>query len=262
VEVRQQDRFEALCRIIDMEPEFYGLVFCRTRVETSELAGRLVERGYGVECLHGEMDQREREQIMKRLRSRQVNILVATDVAARGIDIESLTHVINYDPPQDPDSYVHRIGRTGRAGRRGTAVTLVTPGEQRSLDLIRRTTGKPLRRGKLPGAQDVIRAKSLRIEEEIRAIMDESGPVPYGELAQRLLSNADPAAVVEACLRHACGDLLDPSLYRDIRTLARPDDKAQTRLFVARGKRQGLTAGKLLRFIREETGIQERLVRD
>ncbi len=117
IEVREPDRFEALCRIIDMDPTFYGLVFCRTRIETSELAERLIDRGYDAQAIHGEIDQREREQIMHRLRSRHINILVATDVAARGIDIQDLTHVINYDPPQDPDSYIHRIGRTGRAGK-------------------------------------------------------------------------------------------------------------------------------------------------
>ncbi len=261
-EVRQQDRFEALCRIIDMEPEFYGLVFCRTRIETSEVAERLIDRGYGVACIHGEIDQSEREQIMKRLRTRQITILVATDVAARGIDINSLTHVINYDPPQDPDSYLHRIGRTGRAGKTGIAVTLVTPGEQRALDLIRRTTGKLLRRGNLPGVMDVIAAKSSRIEHEIKHIMEEGDSNPYDLLAARLLEESDPLAVIAACLRHGCRDELDPKLYREIKTLARPDAKQHTRLFVARGKKHGLTAGKLLRFIHDQTGIQEKLVRD
>jgi len=261
LEVREKDRFEALCRIIDMEPEFYGLVFCRTRVETGEIADRLIERGYGAECLHGEIEQADRERIMKRLRTRQTSILVATDVAARGIDVSCLTHVINYDPPQDPDSYIHRIGRTGRAGQTGIAVTLVTPKEQRALDLIRRTTGKAMRRGSLPGVKDIIAAKRGRIEAEIRRTMEEEDTSAYALLAAELLEGSDPAAVLAACLRHVCGDELDPKAYREIRTAAPLiETKAKTRLFVARGRRHGMTPQNLLRFIREHTGVKEKLV--
>ncbi|MBP6940033.1 MAG: DEAD/DEAH box helicase [Deltaproteobacteria bacterium] len=261
LEVREKDRFDALCRIIDMEPEFYGLVFCRTRVETADLADRLIERGYGAECIHGEIDQSERERIMKRLRTKQTTILVATDVAARGIDISCLTHVINYDPPQDPDAYVHRIGRTGRAGQKGIAVTLVTPKEQRALDLIRRTTGKDLRRGSIPGVKDIIASKRARIEAEIQRIIKEEDSGAYALLAAELLEGSDPAAVLAACLRHAYGNELDPKMYREIRAVApQVETASKTRLFVARGRRHGMTPQNLLRFIREHTGVKERLV--
>ncbi|MCU0576619.1 MAG: DEAD/DEAH box helicase [Desulfobacterota bacterium] len=260
-EVRDKDRFEALCRIIDMEPEFYGLVFCRTRIETAEIAERLIERGYGAECIHGEIEQGDRERIMKRLRTRQTSILVATDVAARGIDISCLTHVINYDPPQDPDSYVHRIGRTGRAGQKGIAVTLVTPGERRALDLIRRTTGKALRRGSLPGVKDIIASKRARIETEIKRVMQGEDAGAYALLAAELLEGSDPATVLAACLRHAHGDELEPKMYREIQAaLPQAETKDRTRLFVARGRRHGMTPQNLLRFIREHTGVKEKLV--
>ncbi len=263
VEVREQDRFEALCRIIDREPGFYGLVFCRTRSETASVADMLIERGYAAECIHGEIEQAERERIMKRLRSRQTTVMVATDVAARGIDVRDLTHVINYDPPQDPDSYVHRIGRTGRAGRTGMAVTLVIPRERRALDLIRRTTGKAMRRGGVPAVTDIVAAKRARIEEEIRQVMHAEDAGPYALLAASLLEGAEPAAVLASCLRHAYGDELDPKTYREIRALApQSRSEAHTRLFVARGRRHGMTHRNLLRFIREHTGVKERLVKD
>jgi ATP-dependent RNA helicase DeaD len=112
-EVSAADKFEALCRIIDVEEEFYGLIFCRTKVDADKVAGKLMKRGYDADALHGDMSQNQRERTLNKFKKRQVNILVATDVAARGIDVQNLTHVINYALPQDSKSYVHRVGRTG-----------------------------------------------------------------------------------------------------------------------------------------------------
>ncbi len=139
-EVQENDKFEALCRIIDIEDEFYGLIFCRTKTDTAKLAQNLGDRGYLADALHGDLSQQEREKILNKFRKQKINILVATDVAARGIDIIELTHVINYSLPQDPDSYVHRIGRTGRAGKQGTAITFVTSTEYRRLTYIIKTS--------------------------------------------------------------------------------------------------------------------------
>lgn len=262
IQVSEKDRFDALCRIIDMEPGFYGLVFCRTRIETGEIAEKLIERGYGAECLHGEIEQCDRERIMKRLRTKQISILIATDVAARGLDISNLSHVINYDPPQDSDSYVHRIGRTGRAGKTGIAITLVTPREQRALDLIRRTSGTSMRRGSIPGVKDIIASKRTRIKDQIQKVMCEEDLGTYALLAAELLETGDAAMVLAACLRHTFADELDPKAYKEIRTVAQPDTKAHTRLFVARGRKHGITPQNLLSFIREHTGVKEKLVHD
>ena len=146
-EVQENDKFEALCRIIDIEDEFYGLIFCRTKTDTSQLAQNLGDRGYLVDALHGDLSQQEREKILNKFRKQKINILVATDVAARGIDIIELTHVINYSLPQDPDSYVHRIGRTGRAGKQGTAITFVTSTEYRRLTYIKKTSKSDMKKG-------------------------------------------------------------------------------------------------------------------
>jgi ATP-dependent RNA helicase DeaD len=168
-EVRESDKFEALCRIIDIEDEFYGLVFCRTKIDTSQLAQKLGDRGYSADALHGDLSQQEREKILNKFRKQKINILAATDVAARGIDIMDLTHVINYTLPQDPESYVHRIGRTGRAGKQGTAVTFVTSSEYKRLTYIKNTSKSEMKRGKLPEIKDVIKAKRTRVKAELES---------------------------------------------------------------------------------------------
>ena len=163
LEVRERDKLEALCRIVDSEDEFYGLVFCHTKVETDGVARALSDRGYEAEALHGDVSQDMRERILGRFRDKKSLILVATDVAARGIDVEKLTHVVNFNLPFDPESYTHRIGRTGRAGHKGTAVTFVTPEEYRRLFALRRTSGAGLRKGAVPSVGTVIEAKRARI---------------------------------------------------------------------------------------------------
>ena len=167
LEVREGDKLEALCRVVDAEEDFYGIVFTATRVEADRLAKALEERGYGAEALHGEITQEGRERIVARFRDKRITILVATDVAARGIDIEKLTHVVNWSLPHDPESYVHRVGRTGRAGNAGTAITLVTPDEYRKLFRFKHAAGSGLRKGKVPAIADVIGAKRDRIETRI-----------------------------------------------------------------------------------------------
>ncbi|HPG85704.1 MAG TPA: DEAD/DEAH box helicase [Spirochaetales bacterium] len=163
LEVRSRDKLEALCRIVDAEDEFYGLVFCHTKIETDSVARALSERGYAAEALHGDVSQDMRERTLARFRDKKTLILVATDVAARGIDVERLTHVVNFNLPFDPESYTHRIGRTGRAGNKGTAITFVTPEEYRRLFALRRASGDGLHKGSVPTVGDVIEAKRSRI---------------------------------------------------------------------------------------------------
>jgi ATP-dependent RNA helicase DeaD len=171
--LRREDRLEALRRLIDGAEEFYGLVFCATKVGADELARRLLDAGYAAEVIHGDRSQEERERTLQRFRAYRAAsggdaaILVATDVAARGIDIERLTHVINWDFPNDRESYVHRIGRTGRAGRRGKAISLVLPAEQgrvghfsRSME---RVLGSRIEWMRVPPVKSVIKARERRI---------------------------------------------------------------------------------------------------
>jgi len=139
-QVSASDKFEALSRIIDIEEDFYGIIFCKTKIDTDNVASHLNKRGYDASAIHGDIEQRQRERILKSFKAKTIKILVATDVAARGIDVQDLTHVINYSLPGDPESYVHRIGRTGRAGAKGIAITFVTSSEYRKLAFFERIT--------------------------------------------------------------------------------------------------------------------------
>src|SRR3984885_8445489 len=160
----------ALGRVLDLEAPAAAVVFCRTRDEVDQLTETLNGRGYRAEALHGGMDQPQRDRVMGRLRGGILDLLVATDVAARGLDIEQLTHVVNYDVPSAPELYVHRIGRVGRAGREGTAITLVEPREHKMLKTIERATGRPIAIEKLPTVAD-LRTRRLELT---RAALRES----------------------------------------------------------------------------------------
>lgn len=219
-EVREADKFDALTRIIDITPEFYGIVFSRTKVGTDELVNRLLERGYAAEGLHGDVSQAQREKVLRKFRNRQVNILVATDVAARGIDINNLSHVINYSLPQDSESYVHRIGRTGRAGNQGTAITFISSSEMRQFGFLRRDIKADIRRQDLPTPQDIVAVKRQRIKEELREIVEGDNYADYGDMAEELLAAYTPEVALAALLRLAFRSELDESNYPEIRSFS------------------------------------------
>ncbi|WGS64418.1 DEAD/DEAH box helicase [Marinitoga aeolica] len=261
-EVSEQDKFEALCRIIDIEPEFYGLVFCRTKVDVDTVSNRLIDRGYNAEALHGDLSQYQRERILKKFKSKRANILVATDVAARGIDINDLTHVINYSLPQNPESYVHRIGRTGRAGKEGTAITFVTPEEYRKLLFIKRISKSNIKKMPIPKVKDVIETKKLRIKNEINSILEHGTYENYMSLAKEMLEDHDPQEVMAAVLKYAFQDELDERNYREIKEVSSVDKKGKTRLFVALGRDDDLTIEKLKNMIKEYTNIQNIYLKD
>ncbi len=214
LEVRERDKLEALCRIVDSEDEFYGLVFCHTKIETDAVARALSERGYAAEALHGDVSQDMRERTLRRFREKKTLILVATDVAARGIDVDRLTHVVNFNLPFDPESYTHRIGRTGRAGNKGTAITFVTPEEYRRLFALRRASGDGLHKGSVPTVGDVIEAKRSRIKAKAAdaareilglALEDQPEDTEPGDTGAEAAVTAD-AALEEAAPEEAGGE--------------------------------------------------------
>lgn len=261
-EVKEHDKFEALCRIIDIEDEFYGLVFCRTKTETGQLAQKLGDRGYSADALHGDMSQQEREKILNRFRKQKLNILVATDVAARGIDILDLTHVINYSLPQDPESYVHRIGRTGRAGKQGTAITFVTSSEYRRLTYIKKTSKADMKKGQLPEIKDVIKAKKARVKAELEATMASEEYMDCLEMSEKLLEEYQAEKILAALLKYAFKEKFNESAYPEISGSSYVDKKGKTRLFIAMGKADGMTPEKLCEFIGQETGDLEARIKD
>jgi ATP-dependent RNA helicase DeaD len=254
-EVSNADKFEALCRIIDMEIDFYGLIFCRTKVAVDELSNKLMDRGYDVEAIHGDLSQYQRERTLEKFKKRRVNILVATDVAARGIDIINLSHVINYSLPQDPEAYVHRIGRTGRAGKKGVAITFISPEEHRKLMFIQKTAKTTIRKEKIPGAADIIKMKKDRIGAEIAKIIENRTHAEYLKTAEAILKGNDPKEILAAVLRYSFHDQLNANQYKDINEVS-IDKKGTSRLFVSLGKRDGLSARSLIKMITNATNVK------
>ncbi len=260
-EVQSSDKFEALCRIVDIEEDFYGLVFCRTKNDVDEVASHLTERGYDADFIHGDISQSQREKTLGRFKKKKINILVATDVAARGLDVNNMSHVINYSLPHDPESYVHRIGRTGRAGKEGTAITFITPSEYHKLMFIQRKAKTDIKKLKVPNVKDIIRAKTRKINEDIAAMNSEEIDTNYYNWAKRLLENSNTTEVLAKILNYSFDDKLNPGLYNEIKELSGRNRKIElegkTRLFVAMGKKDKITPAKLVKYVFENTGVNK-----
>ena len=259
-EVKASDKFEALCRIIDIEEDFYGLVFCRTKNDVDSVVSHLIDRGYDADAIHGDISQAQREKTLGKFRRKQINVLVATDVAARGIDVIDMTHVINYSLPHDPDAYVHRIGRTGRAGKSGTAITFITPSEYNKLMFIKRKAKTDIKKLKVPNVKDIIEAKKNKINEDITAIKSEEIGDTYYNWAKKLLDDNNPTQILAKLLNYSFDDKLNPGMYNEIKDLSGRNRKIEmegrTRLFVALGRKDNISPSKLVKFIFENTGVR------
>ena len=222
-EVRDGDKFEALCRVVDVEVGFYGIVFCRTKNDVDGVVSKLIERGYEAEGIHGDISQAQRERTLRKFKSKSVTILVATDVAARGIDVNDLTHVINYSIPQEAEAYVHRIGRTGRAGKKGVAITFVTPREMGKLSRIKRVANAEITRNDIPEIKEVLKAKKESLYACIGEIIEEKDFSVYSDMAAELVLESNPIEVIAALMRHVYDEEFDESTYRKINKGGRND---------------------------------------
>ncbi len=265
-EVKASDKFEALCRIIDIEDDFYGLVFCRTKSDVDSVVTHLVDRGYDAEAIHGDISQAQRERTLGNFRKQRVNILIATDVAARGIDIINLTHVINYSLPQDPDSYVNRIGRTGRAGNEGTAITFITPSEYKRLMFIQRIAKTDIKKSKVPKVKDIIKAKKKKIYDDMTAILEDEIDTKYYDWAKKLLGDNNPTEILAAILNYCFEEELNPDAYGEIKEVGvkgkQLDQQGKARLFVALGKKDEINAKKLVKLIMNRVSVEPKYIRD
>jgi ATP-dependent RNA helicase DeaD len=271
----------ALGRILDLEAPTAAVVFCRTRDEVDQLTETLNGRGHRAEALHGGMDQQQRDRVMGRLRGGRLDLLVATDVAARGLDVEQLTHVVNYDVPSAPETYVHRIGRVGRAGREGTAITLVEPREQKLLKAIERATGRRIVLEKLPSVADLHARRLELTRDALREILLREDLDAFLDVVEPLAEEFDPVKVALAAVKlahEASGttreeeDLpeveLAPSddhrerrksVGRDQRR-ARPATEGTTRLFVGTGRSSGVRPQDLVGVIASKSYLSGREV--
>lgn len=260
-EVREADKFDALTRIIDIESDFYGIVFCRTKIGVDEVTTRLVAQGYSAEGLHGDVSQAQREKILRKFRDKAVNILIATDVAARGIDVSNLSHVINYSLPQDSESYVHRIGRTGRAGRQGTAITFISGAELRRFNWMMRDIKADIKRETLPSPQDIVAMKRAKIKDDLREIVESEAYGDYADYAAELLETYAPDVALGALLRLAFRSELDQSNYPEIRSFS-VDRKGKTRLFLTLGSRDGYSGRRLVDMLKRKCGLRDKNIDD
>jgi ATP-dependent RNA helicase DeaD len=199
--VQRQQKAAALGRILDVEDPASAIVFCRTRTEVDELTEKLSSRGYRAEAIHGGLSQEQRDRVMRKFREEALDLLVATDVAARGLDIGHLSHVVNFDVPASPDAYVHRIGRTGRAGREGVAITLAEPRETRMLRNIEQHTKQKIRNEPVPTVRDLKARRLDATRESVRAAVDDGSLEQYRALVESLASDIDIVDVAAAAIK-------------------------------------------------------------
>jgi ATP-dependent RNA helicase DeaD len=247
--VNEADKTAALTRLFEMEDIGSALVFVRTRLGTGDLANELSRRGFPAEALSGDLSQEMRERTMSRFRQGRVTVLVATDVAARGLDIEGITHVFNFDLSEDPEVYVHRIGRTGRAGKSGVAISLVAPTEKRRLRQIEAFTRRKLERLPLPSEQDILQRREERLLSQVSVWLNRGRYKRERELVEKLVEDgADALEIAAAALKIArasekqrpiatLSEVQDFNLARP-RPGLRPSDRSRPRHYAAGGRHE------------------------
>ncbi len=278
--IRARDKYAAFKRIVDFNPDIFGIVFCRTKIETQEIAESLIKDGYNADSLHGDLSQQQRDKVMKRYRERSLQLLIATDVAARGIDVNDVTHVINYSLPDEIENYTHRSGRTARAGKTGVSIVLINSKELGKIRQIERVIGKSFIKAEVPTGFDVcekqlfslihkvhnVTVNEQQIEQYIPRIMDEFADLSKEDLIKRFASlefnrfldyykNApDLNAPEEARFRERDGASTGERFPRNG---ARGEF---TRLFINLGSVDGFGRGEMLGYICNNTGIVGRTV--
>ncbi len=272
-EVRDREKLDALTRILDFESPDSVIIFCARKSDVDELGETLQGRGYTAETLHGDLSQVQRDRVMRRFRDNTVEVLVATDVAARGLDIVGVSHVINYDIPWDPESYVHRIGRTGRAGRKGEAITLVTPRERRLLSIIERHINKRLKPARLPSQADIAARRRDRFKDSILQVIDEGSLDAYLRMVDDLIAAApgdegdggekathDPRLIAAAAFKllEVPDTAPEPSVNEPpaLEADGLGVEQGMVRIFVSAGRRQNVRPQDLVGAIANEAGLR------
>jgi len=258
-EVNEKDKLEALCRIMDHEQDFYGIVFCKTKANVDFLFNKLHERWYIVQALHGDIAQKQRENILKLFKNKKIKILIATDVAARWIDVNDMTHVINYNLPDDPEKYVHRVGRTGRAGKTWKAISFVTASECRKIVFFQKATKAVIKRTDIPEIKNVIENKQNKLKSKIDDVIQAWSSEKYLKFAQELTKTNESEKVIAALLKMAYQNELNEDNYRTIEKLHSKwwwsYDKWNTRLFITVGRTAWYTAKSLVEYLEKESWV-------
>ncbi len=250
--INNKHRLEALCRLLDLDNPSSAIIFCRTKRGVDELVQELQSKGYMVEGMHGDMTQAHRLTTLSKFKEGTLNLLIATDVAARGIDVDGVTHVFNYDLPQDVESYVHRIGRTGRANREGTAYSLVTPKDFSMLKQIQKVTKSAITQKPVPTAEEIKNKKFNDIIKEVTETITSGDLTKFMPNAIELVENNDPLSVVAALMKIKYDN---ESVFDYSSDKLEAPKKEDIRLFFSVGKRDGLTPKVLINYIKDRTRV-------
>ena len=269
--VNAKDKYLALKRIADFYPHIFAIIFCRTKIETQEIADKLIKDGYNAEALHGDLSQQQRDLTMQKFRQHTVQLLVATDVAARGLDVDDLTHVINYGLPDDVENYTHRSGRTGRAGKKGTSISIIHTREKSKVRNIERIIGKDFVDGTLPTPEEICKKQLYKVMDDImKTDVDEDQIEPYMKEIDRQFEYIDKEDIIKKMVTITFGRFLD--YYKNAPEILKPTSKRSERseragrsnsgsrrshkaeagyrrLFINLGKQDGFYPGEIMQFM-------------
>lgn len=269
--VNAKDKYLALKRIADFYPRIFAIIFCRTKIETQEIADKLINDGYNAEALHGDLSQQQRDLTMQKFRQHTVQLLVATDVAARGLDVDDLTHVINYGLPDDVENYTHRSGRTGRAGKKGTSISIIHTREKSKVRNIERIIGKDFVDGTLPTPEEICKKQLYKVMDDImKTDVDEDQIEPYMKEIDRQFEYIDKEDIIKKMVTITFGRFLD--YYKNAPEILKPTSKRSEhseragrsnsgsrrshkaeagyrRLFINLGKQDGFYPGEIMQFM-------------
>ena len=271
--VHAKDKYLALKRIADYYPNIYGIIFCRTRMETQEIADKLIQDGYNADALHGELSQQQRDLTMQKFRKRRIQLLVATDVAARGLDVDDLTHVINYGLPDDTENYTHRSGRTGRAGKRGTSIAIINLRERGRMREIEKVIGKEFVKGTIPTGKEICEKQLWKVIDDIeKTEVKEDDIAEFLPAIYRKLDWLDKEDIIRRVVTREFGRFVEyysnapepePVYERGPKGERKGDgaprqrkekgdrkpEQGYARFFVNRGKRDGFYVGQIMEMV-------------
>lgn len=265
--VSAKDRYLALKRIVDFHPEVYGIVFCRTRAETQDVADKLIKDGYNADSLHGDLSQNQRDAVMKKFRIRHVQLLVATDVAARGLDVDDLTHIINYNLPEENEIYTHRSGRTGRAGRKGTSIVIANIKEKNKLYDVEKKLGKQFKFAEIPTGKEICERQLFFLIDRMEKVeVDYSQIDPLLPEINKKLEWLDRDELIKKFVSVEFNRFLE--YYKKMPDLAAPSsargkEKSRssnsnfTRFFINIGFRDGIKPNILMGLVNDFTGVRD-----
>ena len=258
-EVGARQRYQALKRIVDINPAIYAVIFCRTKRDTQKIADKLIEDGYNAGALHGDLSQQQRDLVMNTFRKKQIQILIATDVAARGIDVDNLSHVIQFQLPDDNETYTHRSGRTGRAGNKGESLVIITKSEFNKIRSLEKVIGSKFKSRSIPSGKDICKAQIIHLAKEIEATSVDPEIESYMEQIKAHLTDLDREELirkifsVEFARFNAYYQKEGNELFNSKES--KSSSKDEVRFFINVGEKDGLNWKSLKDYIRDESGL-------